>query len=580
MSLQAWLSPGEHGRERRRLLGLTAALASAQLALVAFVVPPLSERLVPNERGSLERGIVPAAALDSEQTSGPDYDARTELARCEAERDRIVAEPALPGAPKLEANRVAVLGHAKADPVLFVRAPELEANDDPKVKRYRRTFEIAKFPWDVTRWLAPRFLHHPEHGRATLLREGYLYADDPALAFALVDHISAHHLFDANRIWIERGQFVRHAERTKTGKYVYADGPDKGKPVRLLLFDRIGTGAVPPALHRDLRSLRHRLHFDRFEVVHMTEDRILANVRYGRFTVPSIFEADGPKLELRCELVPPQGAEEIAALRQFGARKERVMQSLRRAMVAQIEEGIPFDEPITEFGQQDGFMRYKWLSAYVRGHQSYRMNGDKYFVFDPDGRPKPPQVCIDFVWDTIERASGTWWEKFGEEPRRVVGKIDFKTYSDTTLRRADSLVRYAKSHPERFDLTVVPDRERVPMWQKDRFFNYLVRNAGDFQVGDVVVIRGYTSFERRWERRVMHYHSFFVYEVDPVSGVPIALVGNPGRPGIRTWFFEGLRTPKRAIWYSVRPKVEWLEGIVALEEHPVLEPPTLSAEPT
>jgi hypothetical protein len=44
---------------------------------------------------------------------------------------------------------------------------------------------------------------------------------------------------------------------------VWESGPDGGKPVSLLLFDRLGAGTPAAALTRDLRSLRYRLHFDR-----------------------------------------------------------------------------------------------------------------------------------------------------------------------------------------------------------------------------------------------------------------------------------------------------------------------------
>ena len=504
-----------------------------------------------------------------------------ERARCDRERERILALSALPGAPELEKNRSLVLGHAKADPVLFVRAPNAEPSADPIVRRYRKTLEIAQFPWDVLRWLAPRFMHHPEHGRAALLREGYLFASEPDLAFALVDQISAHHLFDAGKIWIQRGGFTRHAERTKAGKYVYTDGPEAGEPVRLLLFDRVGTGSVPPALHRDLRTLRYRLHFDATRVVHLTDDRMLVDFRYGDTWVPSVLRSDGPRVELECESLPAESAQKVVLHRQLGARKERVLEPLRRAMIAQIEDGLPFDEPITEYGQQDGHMRYKWMTAYLAGQRTYRMNGDLYYVYGPNGEPRPPQVCIDFLYDTFERASGTWWERLGGEPRRVIGRMDFGTFADTTLRRADKTIEYASSTPDRFSVHEVPLAERHPMWKKEKFFGYLIENAQHFQPGDIVMIRGYTPFEKPWQERVMHYHSFFVYEVDPVSGMPVALVGNPGRPGIRTWLFEGLRTPKRSVWYSIRPRLEWLETIVAVDE--ALrgnEPPTLSAEPS
>jgi hypothetical protein len=210
------------------------------------------------------------------------------------------------------------------------------------------------------------------------------------------------------------------------------------------------------------------------------------------------------------------------------------------------------------------------------------MNGDTYHVYGPRGEPRPPQVCVDFVYDTFERASGTWWERLGQDPRRVVGRLDFETFADTTLRRADRMIGLATSHPERFSLHEVPLKERVPMWRKREFFAYLTEHAGKFAPGDIVMIRGYTPFEKAWQRRVMHYHSFFVYEVDPLSGTPIALVGNPGRPSIRTWFFEGLRTPKRSVWYSIRPRLEWLESVMG-DEAPAagaVEPPTLSVEPS
>jgi hypothetical protein len=536
-----------------------AAVSSIALGVAPEPAPPLS------------LGVYPA-----------ELSPRVVFARCERERRRVLALPGLPGTPKLDENRVMVFGHAKADPVIFVREPKHEPSDDPIVRRYRRTFQIAPFPWDALRGLAPRFLHHPEHGRAALLREGYLYADEPNLAFALVDLISAQHLFDAQKIWIERGGVTRHAQRTKTGKYVYEDGPEAGRAVRLLLFDRIGTGTPSAPLHRDLRSLRYRLHFDSARVVHATERAMIADLRYGSLWVPSVLRSEGARLELECELAPSERRHELAEHRQVGERKQHVLAKLRHAMVEQIVDGLPFDEPITEFGQQDGHLRYKWLTAYLAGHQTYRMNGDLYYVYGPRGEPRPPQVCVDFVYDTFERASGTWWERLGQDPRRVVGKMDFETFADTTLRRADSMIGLAKSHPERFALHEIPAKERVPMWRKRQFFDYLTAHAERFEPGDIVLIRGYTPFEKAWQRRVMHYHSFFVYEVDPLTGTPIALVGNPGRPSIRTWFFEGLRTPKRSVWYTIRPRLEWLESIMGAEqpEPMAAEPPTLSVEPS
>ena len=59
-------------------------------------------------------------------------------ARCLAERQRLLGQPGLPGAPGFEAARTQILGHAKAEPVLLVQTPKLEPSDDPAIRRYQR----------------------------------------------------------------------------------------------------------------------------------------------------------------------------------------------------------------------------------------------------------------------------------------------------------------------------------------------------------------------------------------------------------------------------------------------------------
>ena len=61
----------------------------------------------------------------------------------------------------------------------------------------------------------------------------------------------------------------------------------------------------------------------------------------------------------------------------------------------------------------------------------------------------------------------------------------------------------------------------------------------------------------------MHYHSFFVYSSDPVTGVPSLVAANAGRPRIRPWESEMLTAPQRSIHARIRPKLEWLEAITA-----------------
>jgi hypothetical protein len=101
---------------------------------------------------------------------------------------------------------------------------------------------------------------------------------------------------------------------------------------------------------------------------------------------------------------------------------------------------------------------------------------------------------------------------------------------------------------------------------------FLSLRVSEFQPGDIVVIRGRTP----WDAKEMHYHSFFVYENDPISGLPLALVGNAGRPSVRYWEVEARRTPEREVWHRVRPSTRWLKSIIADDMVIPTDPPPVS----
>ncbi|HEU5074951.1 MAG TPA: hypothetical protein VFU02_12265 [Polyangiaceae bacterium] len=487
---------------------------------------------------------------------------------------KVRAEAPVPGTPVLDRNRIDLLLRTKLEPVVFTRPPEY----DPAAsgKSLRASFQRSQYPSTLLKTLTPAFRIRPDFGRGVLLGDGYLYADEPEHAFALVHHVRAEHLYDAERIWIQRGDQTLHAERTKDGRYRYLDGMLRGKEVSLVLFDRVGTGSVPPPIHRDLRSLQYRLHFDRMSLVHLTDTRIVADLRYGGMSVPSVLKADGARLDLECEVVPAGATDDLALYRERGARKQRVVQALRRAMRDQIAEELPFDEPYREWGQQDGVLRYKWRDAYFAGKQRFELNGDDYYVYDPEGHPKLPQVCVDFLTDTLERATGTWWSPLGTTPKRIVGGLDFDTLNNPVLRRASAFVDHAHEHAEQFDVYDTPPEQQIPFWRKQAFTHYLLQNVDKFVPGDIVLIRGQTNFEKKWERPIMHYHSFFIYESDPVSGIPIAIVGNAGVPSLRVWNTEMRRTPRRSIWHRIRPQLHWLESVVPAGGAEDVEPAPLA----
>jgi hypothetical protein len=488
----------------------------------------------------------------------PAFEASRTALDC-ADRVRAAFDAAaMPGVPALNAARLRLLATAKGEPVVFVRAPVRQLAAGSSAEAWAGRLDATHFPWDVVHRLVPWFFAEPALGRAVVLREGYFYAETPELAFALTDQLAVHHLFREPRLWIQRGDRTLFALRTASGRYVWESGFQAGKPVSLLLFDRIGTESPGPALTRDFRSLRHRMHFDRVRIRHVTENEIVADLRYGDQWVETLLRSDGTRLEFECETLDGDRRPARDAWRDRAARHARAIQSLRRAMIDQIDEAIPFDEPMTELGQQDGRLRPAWRRAYFTGETSYRFNVDRYPVFDAAGRPIPPQICLDFLTDTLERASGTWWGTLGAPRERLRGHLDFEQHG-LVPRSVERFAAFTERRSDWFETRVIPESERIPIGRLEQLLDWLLAHAGDHQVGDMVFIHGWTP----WDPREPHYHSFFIYESDPVTGFPLAIAGNAGRPSIRVWRTESARTPKRVFVRRIRPRLEWLETIVS-----------------
>lgn len=562
---------------------MSTRLATAVILLLAFARADLASIRAVAPTLVVEPGVAAAAVLPPETPEpeamppSPDdavepVDELLKREQCQALRTEILGKTGLPGAPGLESRRGELFARVKSEPVFFAETPAFDPQIGPTSRVFRDKLLKTDHPWDVLKQYVPRIQYRPDIGREILLRNGYLYAEDPELAFALVQQLGVHHLFNAEEVWIQRGDETLHARRKAADKYVYIDGPTPGEPVRLLLLDRVGVGKAPPALHRDLRSLRYRLHFDRIQVEHITHDHLVAVLRYGRAHVQAVLKTEGSHVELECQIVDPEARVEYASARDRNARSQRVSQALRDVMLSQVDEGLPFDEPMHEIGQQDGQLRLAWRRAYFDGLRRFRFNGEMYRVFDSKGRPQVPQVCVDFLTDTLERTSGTWFRSQGEDPGRQAGLFDFERLEGVTMRRVPGFLDFAANHPEWFEVYTTTARERIEFAQKNRFYRELVAKADDYAVGDIIMIRGFTP----WDPSIMHYHSFFVFEKDPVTGTPMAVVGNAGAPAIRTWEIELRRTPKRSIHHRIRPKLEWLESIVP-KEHGVSQiPPVLS----
>lgn len=485
---------------------------------------------------------------------------------CRARIERELRTPSEAGAPALERVRAQVLGRAKATPVLFVREPRWASAASPEAESLRQSLQAdatAKGLGQIYR----RFYRRPDLAREVFLRDGYLYTAEPQLAFALLEKVELNQLFDAEQVVIQRGSEILLATK-KDAEYVYANGSETGEKAKVLLFDRVWAKDAPPGppLHVDLEALSADLGFWRARFEHASESHVLLNLRYGEDWVLTLLDRDGAKLSLACEVVEPGQRANVEQARKRELEAQALLRQQRRVIQTMVHEALPFDEPRTEEGQQDGNLRPAWRGAYLRGEWSYEFNEDRYQVFDGRGRPRVPQVCIDFVTDTLERASGSWWGSQDEPRGRSRGRLLFDEFEIDNRRSVERFTKFAWNHPEHFDVYYLEPEERLPLTQGDALFAHLEEHAARYRPGDIVSILGLRSDEK------YHYHAFFVYKADPVTGMPIWLAGNAGRPRLRSWYGELLSAPRRSIHSRIRPRLEWLRSILESEQSLATEP--------
>lgn len=486
-----------------------------------------------------------------------------ELARLEAEhracramRESIATLPALAGTSGLDERRHHVLGQAKGWPVVFRRAPVRDlAVLPPYFRVLAESLEDPRRAFSTFETLRGRARHDRAEVRTILLPEGYLYADQPELARWLVTHLDLPRLFDDPEIWLMRGVTVHRLVRAERG-YRHADGPNEGEMASLLLFDRVAAKRADlfPVLHVDFVPVAAAKGFDRIRIERMTPGGINAKVRYGSEErwFDAVFTAEESRAQLACEVVEATARDEVLTFRERQRVLETAAERLRKAMDDQVEERLMFDEPREEVGQQDGSLRPLWLWAYRQGSDGYSFNQVWYPLFDSQGRPHLPQVCIDFVLDTYERASGTWYGGRNDR-RRIVGRIDFERFQMPNRRSVEAVANFFRENPGTFEIWDVPSEERVRFAQRDAFFDYVRDNADRFRVNHVVLIHGPRGGEA-------HYHSFIVSRNDPITGMPVEVSENAGKPRLRSWHAAMQSGPLRSIRNVMIPDVEWLRS--------------------
>ena len=479
---------------------------------------------------------------------------------CAATLARLEAEPALSGAAVNSGfSRAYLLGRARGEPIVFLRPPEFDTQRGSlEARALRQALAADEHPAFAFEQVLAKVRKSPELAREVFLSEGYLYSERPELAALYVNYLALGLLFREPELRLVRGADVWSLKR-REGDYEYVDGPERGERARLLLFDRVFVAGKEPgaAFHLDLRVAAAQSLSDEIRIERLTEKGMVASLRFGRDWLPAAFKRAGSTLQLDCLRVPAALLEATSKARALAKRRARVTDVLARVVKTEVDEGLPFDEPKTEEGQQDGQLRPAWRRAYLDGHDRYTFNDDSYWVFDSHGRPHVPQVCIDFVTDTLERASGARFRARGERREFVRGALDFDAFGLDNRRSVETFVNFTRAHPEWFEFTETTPEERVPFRERTAFFRDIYAHRDEYRPFDIVTVFGLRSDGK------LHHHSFFVADRDPVTGMPIAVVANAGRPRIRSWENELQNAPQRAILAHIRPKLPWLEATVA-----------------
>jgi hypothetical protein len=493
-----------------------------------------------------EPAPVPAASA-SATVSVEDVD--RELLTCQADLASFRRGPNLPGAPAYEARRSEILGRARGEPVDWLKEPASTPDSElSKAALETRRALLKAPPFRRIKTSRERLSTDKPALRQLVLREGYVYASDPSEALALITLLDLQKLFDEPKIFLERGGVIHELTRVD-GKFPVYRHTD-GRTGELLFADRLALTRkeLEKPLHRELRSAAREIGFDRARVLERREGGLYAELRFGETWIRTLLVATGPRLGLGCFDAPKAERASVHAWLGKEAKRRNALGQLHAAIDEELREALPFDRPREEeTADRDGQLRPNWRWAFEHGQSWFSFDEKSYPVFDTEGRPHPPQVCVDFVLDSFERASGTWFQKTSTGAARVVGRLDFDAKGIKNRRSVLAFEKFAEENPSVFTHSRFRPEERIPFGERERFFAFLSKNADRFRPRDIVAIQG-----RKADGNI-HQHAILIEDTDPVSGFPDALADQMKRPRRRTW--EGImaEAPLRSLLFHVRP---------------------------
>ena len=477
---------------------------------------------------------------------------------CSKQVEAVKGQPALPGAPRFEEQRVHMT-RVRGKSMMWRRPPEERPEHDAFLKK-KTAVKVVR----AVRAKLREFKSEEKARRAYVLREGYLWHHDVRVALAIVEQVSLPKIFEEKTVYLQRGVDIwklewRPRDKLHHERFVYMEGPYEGEKAEVLLGDRVALTREElekGAIHLDLRDLMDRSRFDRIKPVHLTEEALVAELRYGPDVwVPAVVKLDGPKMDVACEALTPELQEKKKPFLSETESYHYAMKRLQAVVRDMVREQIPFD---ADDGQTMGFLRKAWDRAYFKGWKRFNYEDELREVYSNDGQAIPPQVCIDFLTDAWERAGGKWFQpmKDGEPvPKRTEGVIDFDELGVENRRSVAKFTDFTEKHEKYFDVWAIPKDKRFLFRDRDDFFAYLAEAADQFRPGDMVSVHGYKHGGRP------HYHSLLILELDPITGVISLIASNAVFPREQT--LEGILhiSPKRSFRHRIRIKEPWLKAI-------------------
>ena len=399
-----------------------------------------------------------------------------------------------------------------------------------------------------------RKINTPQDRRHLVLRDGIFYFEDPATANWAFRNLKLKDLFDEDYITLERGDKRYKLKRRKNGHYYHTEQSMFHYRARLALFDRIGvTGNLGNSPSYQLDNLRRSLGIDHIEVGEAKE-----GVRSGEIIFLSgdrltghLIRTESGETKIGILVLKPLNLSSMLTSSKLHAE---VIYGLTDTAESMMRENLFFDEPANEEGQQDGIMRLAFTKAVRLGEAEYTVNEVTYSIYDRYGRPRPPQVCVDLITDTVDRYTGSWWPSFNNKKEKapVFKKRKTRIRKLMPARQVKKLVTISKKNPKVANNFSFSSPQQIPFEKGAAFFNNLFANRDNYRTGDVVVIYGKRADNKN------HYHSFYVYNTDPVYGMPINLIDQAGHVRIRTWTDIMSSAPRRFIWHRVRWNPYWI----------------------